>query len=88
MPPDGDGVYYFSTYLLGDDGEWGRFDMRLNDEVICTAFSDHNNGGFTLQDHAVLLWMLSLVMYMSQCITGQERLIRSHSSARFCFELS
>ena len=24
----------------------GRFDMRLNDEVICTAFSDHNNAGF------------------------------------------
>ena len=46
VPPVGDGVYYFSTYLLGDDGESGRFDMRLNDEVICTAFSDHNNGGF------------------------------------------
>ena len=46
VPSGGDGVYYFSTYLLVDPSEYGRFDMRLNDDVICTTYPDHfNNGG-------------------------------------------
>ena len=45
VPPGGDGVYYFSTYVLVDDGESGRFDMMLNDDVICTTWPDHNNNG-------------------------------------------
>ena len=44
-PSGGDGVYYFSTFVFGDEGEYGHFDMRLNDEVICTANPDHSNGG-------------------------------------------
>ena len=47
VPPVGDGVYYFSTYLLGDDGESGRFDMRLNRVVICSTYPDHYNNGAT-----------------------------------------
>ena len=30
----------------------------------------------------------SQIEQLAQVITGRERLIRSHSSARFCFELS
>ena len=45
MPPGGDGVYYFSIYVYVDDGEYGRFDMTLNDDVICSTFPDHNNSG-------------------------------------------
>ena len=45
VPPGEDGIYYFSTYLLVDDGEWGRFDMMLNDDIICTANSDQDNNG-------------------------------------------
>ena len=45
VPSGGDGIYYFSTYVLGEDGEWSRFDMRLNDDVICTAQPDHDNNG-------------------------------------------
>ena len=45
VPPGGDGVYYFSVYLLVIDGEFGIFDMTLNDDVICTAHPDHDNGG-------------------------------------------
>ena len=26
-------------------GEWGRFEMRLNGNVVCTAFGDQNNDG-------------------------------------------
>ena len=44
-PPGGDGVYYFSTYLLVDIGEFGRFDIRLNDDVICTTYPDHSDNG-------------------------------------------
>ena len=45
VPPGGDGVYYFSTYLLAQNAEYGRFDMRLNDDIICTAFADHYTSG-------------------------------------------
>ena len=34
-----------SPPVFGDEGEYGHFDMRLNDEVICTANPDHSNGG-------------------------------------------
>ena len=43
MPPSGDGFYYFSTYLVVDDDEYGRFDMQLNEETICTAFADQTD---------------------------------------------
>ena len=40
VPPGGDGVYYFSTYLLVIFGEWGRFNIKLNNDVMCTAQPD------------------------------------------------
>ena len=59
MPSSGDGVYYFSTYVLVQSGEIGRFDMYLNNDIICTAHADHDQLVLiTLQDHAVLLSML------------------------------
>ena len=45
VPSGGDGVYYFSLYVLVDVGEWGRFDLILNDERICTILPDENHGG-------------------------------------------
>ena len=45
VPSGGDGVYYFSTYLMVDDGEVARFEMRLNNVDICTTLPDHNNNG-------------------------------------------
>ena len=47
VPPGGNGVYYFSTYLLIQDGEYGRFDMVLNDDVICSTYADHATSGAT-----------------------------------------
>ena len=47
VPPGGDGVYYFSLYLLVDDGEGATFDMRHNNDVICTTWPDHNHNGDT-----------------------------------------
>ena len=36
-----------------------------------------------------LLWMIDIAMWTcGHADTGWERLIQSHSSARFCFELS
>ena len=43
MPSGGDGVYYFSAYLYVPNGEYGRFNMRLNDDVICTIRPDHGD---------------------------------------------
>ena len=43
VPPGGDGVYYFSAYVLVQYGESGWFDMTLNDDVICSTYPDHNN---------------------------------------------
>ena len=45
VPPGGDGVYYFSTFLLVDQGEFARFDIRLNDNLICAAQGDQSNNG-------------------------------------------
>ena len=45
VPPGGDETYYFSTYLLSQFGEWGRFDIRLNDDIICTSFPDNYDSG-------------------------------------------
>ena len=49
VPPGGDGVYYFSVYLLVPDGESAFIDMMLNGEVICSTYPDNNNAG---ADHA------------------------------------
>ena len=47
VPTGGDGVYYFSTYLLVQPGKRGQFDMQLNDDVICMTYPDHSaNGDF------------------------------------------
>ena len=36
VPPGGDGLYYFSTYLLVIEGESGSFEIVVNDVVFCT----------------------------------------------------
>ena len=41
VSPGGDGVYYFSIYVLVEDGEYGVFDIELNDDVL----TDHSNSG-------------------------------------------
>ena len=38
MPPGGDGVYYFSIFVRVEAGEAGGFEIRLNDDVICTTW--------------------------------------------------
>ena len=43
VPPGGTGLYYFSTYLGVSVSEYGRFDMVLNDETVCTAEGDSSN---------------------------------------------
>ena len=48
-------------------------------KVLTTLYSEY----LSLKSRFLALSIVSLVAY-----TGRERLIRSHSSARFCFELS
>ena len=43
VPPGGDGLYYFSTYLLISAGEYGIFNMVVNDVIICSAYGDENS---------------------------------------------
>ncbi len=45
VPQGGDGVYYFSTYLLVDAGERALFNIRVNGEKLCTACGDLNDNG-------------------------------------------
>ena len=40
VPPGGDGFYYFSIYLFVQDGEYGRFDIQINGETLCSAEGD------------------------------------------------
>ena len=44
MPPGGGGLYYFSTYLTVESDEYARFQMMLNDEVLCSPVGDHDEG--------------------------------------------
>ena len=45
VPSGGDGVYYFSVFLLVPYGEYVNIDMTLNDDVICSIQADQNNSG-------------------------------------------
>ena len=40
MPPGGDGFYYFSTFLVVTYYEYGIFDIQINGENLCTAYTD------------------------------------------------
>ena len=40
VPSGGDGFYFFSVYLLGDDEEYGYFDIQINGEILCTVRVD------------------------------------------------
>ena len=40
VPPGGEGLYYFSIYLLVDSGERGQFSIRVNGQILCTAYGD------------------------------------------------
>ena len=42
----------------------------------------------TLPSATIVLGMRKILTFLVIAYTGRERLIRSHSSARFCFELS
>ena len=48
MPPGGDGFYYFSTYFLMDEDEYGQFSIEINGSTICTVRGD--NQGSTADD--------------------------------------
>ena len=37
VPPGGDGVYYFSTYLLGDPGDTAQFSIMHNNDLVCAT---------------------------------------------------
>ena len=42
VPPGGDGIYYFSVYVLVQNGEAARFDITVNDDEVCTTYPDQN----------------------------------------------
>ena len=44
VPSGGDGLYYFSTYLLVYGGEYGVFNIVVNDVIVCTAYRDSDTG--------------------------------------------
>ena len=44
VPPRGDGMYYFSTFLEVSAGETAVFKMMLNSEQICSPVGDGDDG--------------------------------------------
>ena len=48
VPPGGDGFYYFSVFLTVPNNEWGRFDIQINVETLCTAATEQED---TPNDH-------------------------------------
>ena len=51
MPPGGDGLYYFSVYLTVVYSDYGRFDIQVNGETICTAYGETNDSTIHDSDH-------------------------------------
>ena len=47
MPPGGDGFYYFSVYLVVEETELARFDVKINGESFCTTFGDPQDTSLT-----------------------------------------
>ena len=45
VPSGGNGLYYFSTYLLVEDGHYAYFNIVVNDVLICSAYGDGELGG-------------------------------------------
>ena len=43
MQSGGDGFYYFSTYLVVTDYEYGTFDIQINGETLCTAYTEEED---------------------------------------------
>ena len=44
VPRDGDGLYYFSVFVVVNATEYGFFDMELNDNIVCTVEPIDDNG--------------------------------------------
>ena len=42
VPPGGEDFYYFSVFFLVYYDEWARFDIEINEEVLCTAQKDQS----------------------------------------------
>ena len=42
VPSGGDGLYYFSTYLLIGGGESAYFNIKVNDVIVCSAWGDES----------------------------------------------
>ena len=40
VPPGEDGFYYFSTFLMAQADDFCYFDLEINGERLCTAYSD------------------------------------------------
>ena len=43
MPPGGNGMYFFYIFVTVDFGEYGMFEIRINEERMCSAYGDHDN---------------------------------------------
>ena len=43
MPPGGDGYYYFSVYLHVAHDEFGRFNIEMNGNLLCSASTDEQD---------------------------------------------
>ena len=46
VPSDGDGFYYFSVYLLVNEAENARIEIRINGLTLCTAYTDQQDSLF------------------------------------------
>ena len=46
VPPGGNGFYYFSTFLVVNHDEYGSFEIRINGEILCTAYTEQHDQSF------------------------------------------
>ena len=45
LPSDGAGLYYFYVHVLVDAGEYAYFNLKRNNEILCSMKGDNNGNG-------------------------------------------
>ena len=68
VPSGGDGTYYFSISLSVSYGQFGRFDIQLNDETLCSSYGDNDVNGGGDSGQATCSAIAELVEGSSECI--------------------
>ena len=83
VPPGGDGLYYFSTYLLVDNDDYigyRYFNIVVNEVTVCSAWGDKSNNKGSANPQATCSAVVDVV-------EGRLSFIFQEMNIQSCFDL-